>query len=703
MWSRLRVLGSLLGCVALVAVLTQMVGSGQPVAAVAPELAPVAVPSPAPAQPAGDGDYVKYYTVPAPAQDAPESLTSIAGRLLGAPGRAEEIHRLNVGRRQPDGGALTDSKQVRAGWSLVLPWDAYGDGVRMGLLPTEPPASPTEPPVSPTVPPSSAGVPPVPPHRPATTPPTTPASPGGPTTPVSPASPGGPAGPTPSTSAGSGTPTTPASPGRDGSSSSPGTCTNSVPSRPDSGWARDRMTADQAWGRTQGEGVLVAVVDSGVDASVPELSGRVAVGADIPTGRGRGDVDCLGSGTAMASILGARPTGADPARRDQVVGMAPGATILPLRVVAEAPQAKPTDSATAIEVAVTAGARVVALGAFVDLADNAVQDAIRSAVAHDVVVVAGAPTVAGGPSAPTSAAPDGSPDPMPAALDGLLRVAGVGPDGQPAANYQPSGVDVTAPGIDVATLGAARSGVRASSGSQYAVAYVAGAVTLVRSAFPNLNASQVAHRIKVTADRAGRDGPDPAIGWGMVNPNAAVTLALAEEASPRPAETDGFGPLRILTISLLVVVGLAAAAVLTRRAPAPAEAAAARLLAIGGRKRRTGVAGTGPDGDDTGTAGPSIPDDDGRNPAGTGSGADGGGGTVVDGVPGTPKPAGASPDGGTGTSPDSTTGTSPDSGAGPDSTTGTSPDSGAGPDSTTGPGQSTGEPGTDPAGPAARA
>ncbi|MEO3742089.1 S8 family serine peptidase [Plantactinospora sp. B5E13] len=670
MWSRLRVLGSLLGCVALVAVLTQMAGPGQPVAAVAPELAPVAAPaalSPAPTPPTGDGDYVKYYTVPVPPQDAPESLTSIAGRLLGAPGRAEEIYRLNVGRRQPDGGALTDSKQVRAGWSLVLPWDAYGDGVRMGMLPTEPPASPTEPPVSPTVPPPSAGAPPVPPHGPATTPPTTPASS---------ASPGGPAGPTPSTSAGSGTPTTPASPGRDGSSTSPGTCTNSVPSRPDSGWARDRMAADQAWGRTQGEGVLVAVVDSGVDASVPELSGRVALGADIPTGRGRGDVDCLGSGTAMASILGARPTGSDAARRDQVVGMAPGATILPLRVVAEAPQAKPADSATAIEVAVTAGARVVALGGFVDLADNAVQDAIRSAVAHDVVVVAGAPTVAGGPPPPTSAAPDGSPTPAPAALDGLLRVAGVGPDGQPASNYRPSGVDVTAPGIDVATLGAGRSGVRASSGSQYAVAYVAGAVTLVRSAFPNLNAAQVAHRIKVTADRAGQDGPDPAVGWGMVNPNAAVTLALAEEAPPRPAETDGFGPVRILTISLLVVVGLAAAAVLTRRAPAPAEAAA-RLLVIGGRRRRTGGAGTGPDGGDTGTAGPSIPDDDGRNPAGTDSGADSGSGTAVDGVPGTPKPAGTSPDGGTEPGPDSGTGT--------------------------GPGQSTGEPGTDPAGPAARA
>ena len=205
-------------------------------------------------------DQVKYYRVTVVDQSASDGLARIAERLLGEPARAEEIYRLNAGRRQPDGFALLDTRQLRAEWLLVLPWDAAGDGVQMGALPA------------------------------------------------------GSAGPCPRSGAGQGC----VSPG--------------PPPRPRSDWAGERITTAQAWTRTQGEGVMVAVVDSGVDGQTPQLRGRVALGADVTSGTAPGNLDRLGSGTAMAGIVaGARGT----------PGIAPAATILPLRVVGDLPRAGP--------------------------------------------------------------------------------------------------------------------------------------------------------------------------------------------------------------------------------------------------------------------------------------------------------------------------------------------------------------------------
>ncbi|MEH0929908.1 S8 family serine peptidase [Micromonospora sp. CPCC 205558] len=500
MTAKVRALSSVLGCVALVAALTQAGGADElpGVTVSASGSMPVVVlltpTPPTTGAPAQNDVFVKYYAV-ASGQDGPETLVAIAKRLLGTASRAEEIYQLNVGRAQPDGQALTESRQLSAGWSLILPWDAVGDGVRIGQVPTGAPAG---------------GTPPSPPPPPP-------------------------------------------APGRSGPKSGP--CANSLPTRTDAGWAQDRMTPDQAWGRTRGDGVLVAVVDSGVDGTTKALGGRVAVGADIPAGSGRGDIDCLGSGTAMASIIGARAPATDApgaARGTPVVGIAPEAMILPLRVVGETPQSSPTDAATAIQVAVSAGARVIALGSFVDLSDAAVVAAIRQASEHDVVLVAPAPAASDASSAP-------------AGPDAVLRVGGFGPEGQPAASYQPGGVDVAAPGIDVAAVGANGSGMRSGSGSQYAVAFVAGAAALVRSAYPDLKAAQVVNRIKATADHAGRTDPDPVTGWGMVNANAAVTTALAAEAKPAPRDGGAAPTGRILSVALLVVSGLAGAALLFRR------------------------------------------------------------------------------------------------------------------------------------------
>ncbi|MGW0435147.1 hypothetical protein ACWDV4_21735 [Micromonospora sp. NPDC003197] len=94
----------------------------------------LALPGISAGQAPSDTRTVKYYTV----SDSPggETLASVAGRILGDESRADELYQLNAGRTQPDGGTLTEPTRLRVGWHLILPWDAVGDGVQYGRLPT---------------------------------------------------------------------------------------------------------------------------------------------------------------------------------------------------------------------------------------------------------------------------------------------------------------------------------------------------------------------------------------------------------------------------------------------------------------------------------------------------------------------------------------------------------------------------------------
>jgi hypothetical protein len=417
---------------------------------------------------AAPSDFVKYYVVASSYQGAPENLAEIAGRFLGTSGRSREILDLNAGRRQPDGGSVTAAGRLHAGWALVLPWDAVGSGVHYGALPaTMPPA--TTPPK-----PSSAATP---------------------------------------------TPT----------ASDRGHCTAPPGPSATSDWAANRVDAASAWTRTRGQGVLVAVVDSGVDGAAGHLGDHLAPGADIVTGSGTGEVDCLGSGTAMAEIVAGHPA-SDAAS----VAVAPDASVTPVRVVATTAAARPADVAAGIQVATSAGAGVIVVGSLDEPDDPAVTTAIASATLHDVVVVIGASAHPSAAGVPESA---------------VLRVGAVDSDNHTLVRYPAGAVDVVAPGVNVAVLS------RSRTGSQYAAAFVAGEVALVRSADPALNAVEVAHRVVATTDPA-----PTGTGAGMINPGHAVDQALPEETHPvtAPAATTasatGSGHLVLILASALVLV-----------------------------------------------------------------------------------------------------------------------------------------------------
>jgi membrane-anchored mycosin MYCP len=460
-------------------------------------------------------DYVKYYTVASKFQGKPESLTGIAGRLLGDGARAAEVFNLNSGRKQPDGNRLTDPNRLVAGWMLVLPWDAYGAGVQYGVLPAKSPRSAQ---IEPATKNQQSG------NR----------STGGTKQRGNAQSP---------TSAKKTKPPTP----------KPGSCATTAATSNRSDWASLRLAADQAWPQSRGKGQLVAIVDSGVDGSLPQLAGHVAVGTDIVGGSGRGDTDCLGSGTAMAGLIVAQP-----GQGSGITGMAPDATVMPVRITGKDGKARPADSAAGIEAAVSEGATVVALGSHVDLNTPEVAQAANEATEQGVAVVAAAALA----SVPVNAKAQVG--------KGVLRVGGIGVDGQAAADYRSGGVHVVAPGINVSSVGITGTGAVAGSGTDYAVAFVAGEAALIRSAYPDLSAEQVAHRIQVTSDKVRDAQPDGKYGWGLINPASSVTKVLPEEAPKSGKRTSvqlGGGPVqgRSALLVIVVLVAVAAAVLLVLR------------------------------------------------------------------------------------------------------------------------------------------
>src|SRR5262249_39071334 len=143
-------------------------------------------------------------------------------------------------------------------------------------------------------------------------------------------------------------------------------------------------------GIADGSGVTVAVIDSGVDAGHPQLAGVVLPGEDLLDRTGSGRRDCVGHGTAVASIIAGAPQGGIR------LGLAPGVRILPFRVSEQEiidghPTGNPgtaTGLAKAIHDATDRGARVINLSLALSTDNHDVRTAVEYAQAHDVVLVA---------------------------------------------------------------------------------------------------------------------------------------------------------------------------------------------------------------------------------------------------------------------------------------------------------------------------
>jgi membrane-anchored mycosin MYCP len=318
-------------------------------------------------------------------------------------------------------------------------------------------------------------------------------------------------------------------------------------------WAQQELGFASVWKRTRGGGVTVAVVDSGVDAN-PQFGDRVIPGPDLVAGTKPGippGADCVGHGTAVASIIAAAPVPGV-----SFTGVAPAARILSVKI--SGTDTFPTSvTPQGIMDAVQFGADVINLSLATPDDVQGLRNAVEYALRHNVVVVAAAGNDIGQGGTDANDANDGTGPFYPAAYPGVLAVGAIGPGGVLAGfsdRYTPVGV--TAPGVNVTsaypgTFPAAYDAVQ--NGTSFAAAFVSGVVALVRSAHPGLNAAQVVARIEATA----HGGTGPGTGHGMVDPVRAVTAVLPAEqagAAGRQASAAPSGQ-SARTVALAAIAG----------------------------------------------------------------------------------------------------------------------------------------------------
>ena len=319
-------------------------------------------------------------------------------------------------------------------------------------------------------------------------------------------------------------------------------------------WHLSALKLDQVHEVTRGKGVTVALIDTGVKAQHRDLTGAIEPGIDVfPEASGDGRKDSDGHGTQMAGIIAAR--GHD--QTSGVLGIAPAAKVLPIRAPIQG-YASVGYMREAIAFAKERGAGVINMS-FGGSDDAPLRDAIRSAQAADIVLVAA--------SGNRGAVGEN----FPGKYLEVLTVGATDRSGE-IADLSVTGpqVDLTAPGVDIATTGIYGSGYYSGSGTSEATAVVSGAAALVRAKYPDLSAAEVVHRLTATATDAGKPGRDDTYGHGRLNllkaltadvPPAAPAASVGASAGvvPPAAADSEVAPRRT---SSLVVAGVAAFGVL---------------------------------------------------------------------------------------------------------------------------------------------
>jgi type VII secretion-associated serine protease mycosin len=287
--------------------------------------------------------------------------------------------------------------------------------------------------------------------------------------------------------------------------------------RDDEYWL-DQYGIRSAWSTTEGKGITIAVIDTGVDGSVPDLAGAVKGGIDY-SGHGAsngqqpvGTADERNHGTMVASLAAGRGTAGGAG----MLGAAPEATIMPISIGFGAAATNSDEQiAEAVMYAVKHGANVINMS----LTRNTLawpeswDKAFLYAMQHNVVIVAAAGNRGSGTSEVGA----------PATMPGVLTVAGVDRNEKASVDASAQGITIGVSAPSEELLGAVPGGGYVQwEGTSGSTPIVSGVVALVMAAHPKMDAANVINRIVKTARDAGAKGVDPIYGYGLLNAAAAV-------------------------------------------------------------------------------------------------------------------------------------------------------------------------------------
>ena len=305
-------------------------------------------------------------------------------------------------------------------------------------------------------------------------------------------------------------------------------------------WVLDMMHVPAAWQVTYGSGVIVAVIDSGVNSGVSDLAGSVINGPDYTgVGTSPNNPNWGLHGTWMASMIVGHGTDGGPGEigPDGIVGVAPEAKVLSIRVIPdkedpgyqaynkEPEQQIQDELAEGIMKAVKDHARVISMSIGYSAPSGTVRAAINYAYQHGTVLVASSGNSGDNDTQHAAQNTGMAPVSFPAEYPGVLGVGAVTESGQPASFSSGNlSVQVAAPGKGVPAQG--RNGLYYTvDGTSPACALVAGVAALIESRYQGISPALVTQAMTSTAVQNPPGGYDVLTGFGIVDASAALAKA----------------------------------------------------------------------------------------------------------------------------------------------------------------------------------
>ena len=263
------------------------------------------------------------------------------------------------------------------------------------------------------------------------------------------------------------------------------------------------INAPKAWRTTVGNSqVVVAVLDTGIDANHPDLLGKISGGDDDDL------TDGIGHGTEVAGIIAANTNNSQG-----IAGIAWKTKILSLRITDDVGQARVSTVATALDEAYNNGAKIVQISLSTNQYSKTLQNAISQAQSRGLIVI----STAGNTGVQELR--------YPGAFSGVIAVGSVDKD-KKLESYSTTGehVSFVAPGTSIYTT-TTGSNYNSVSGTSFSAPQVSGAAALVWSLAPDLTSDEVRDILIRSADDLGDPGKDVKYGYGILNMQKAVELA----------------------------------------------------------------------------------------------------------------------------------------------------------------------------------
>lgn len=289
-------------------------------------------------------------------------------------------------------------------------------------------------------------------------------------------------------------------------------------------WHLAKIQAPAAWDFTTGSSMPIAILDSGVDTTHPDLAGRLMAGWNFVT-NSNNVFDTTGHGTAVTGVIGAITNNG--------LGVSAGVwqnPIMPLVVVDQNDYAAYSNIAAAIQYAADHGARIISISVGGSAASALLQNAINYAWNAGAVVVAAAMNN-------SSATPY-----YPAACTHAIAVSASDENDRLAAfSDYGSWISLSAPGTNIMTTSKG-GGYTPWQGTSLATPVVASVAALALAANPSLTAQGLVTLLEQNSDDIGPAGYDTSFGWGRVNAYRAVTAARGGSPSTNPPPPPLSGP-----------------------------------------------------------------------------------------------------------------------------------------------------------------